>query len=70
MPGWSELCELPEVREGLLEFIPWRKLRKISCAWCAQGMEGSYFTGMNSAVEIPLMMSEFNRGEDLIRMYI
>lgn len=48
-----------EVREGLLGFISWRKLRKLS--WGAQGTEDSCITRMNSAVEIPIMMSGFNR---------
>lgn len=48
------------VREGPLEFVL-RKMRKISCAWGAQGTEGSCYTRMNSAVEIPIMTSGFNR---------
>lgn len=51
------------VREGPLEFVlrKLRKMRKISCAWGAQGTEDSCYTRMNSAVEIPIMTSGFNR---------
>lgn len=55
--GVSSVSSL-ELREGLLEFIPCRRLGRLS--WGAQGTEGSSFTRMNSAVEIPIMMSGFN----------
>lgn len=61
------MCELPEVREGLLHFVPLEETEEdLLCLGCP-GHGGFLF---HSAGEIPIMMSGFNRGEDLIKMYI